>query len=50
MSFMYAFNNKVTGPASAIGDPTDTGNPFDPTQSISIDMDQWEIEFSFGWR
>lgn len=47
VSFMYAFNKKVTGPA---GNPMESGNPFDPTQSISIDMDQWEIEFSFGWR
>jgi len=39
MSFMYALNNKVTGP-----------NPFDPTQTISIDMDQWEVEIGFGWR
>jgi len=39
MSFMYAFNKKVTGP-----------NPLDPSQTISVDMDQWEIEFSYGWR
>jgi len=50
MSFMYALNNKVTGPASPVGDPTETGNPFDPFQTVAIDMDQWEIEFSFGWR
>ena len=47
VSFMYAFNNKVTGPA---GDPLESGNPFDPTQTISRVMDQWEIEFAFGWR
>ena len=39
VALMYAMNKKVTG-----------ANPFDPTQTISIDMDQWEIEFSFGWR
>ncbi|MGB5488170.1 MAG: outer membrane protein transport protein, partial [Lysobacterales bacterium] len=39
MAFMYGFNKKVTGP-----------NPLDPSQNISFDMDQWELEFSFGWR
>ena len=39
MSFMYGFNKKVTG-----------DNPLDPSQNISFDMDQWEVEFSFGWR
>jgi long-chain fatty acid transport protein len=39
MAFMYGLNKKVTGP-----------NPFDPSQDISFDMDQWEVEFSFGWR
>ena len=39
MAFMWGFNKKVTGP-----------NPFDPSQNIAIDMDQWEIEFSYGWR
>ena len=39
MSFMYAFNNKISGTS-----------PLDPTQTISLDMDQWEIEFSYGWR
>jgi len=48
MSFMYALNNKITGPASF--NPMTSGNPFDPTQTISIDMNQWEIEFGFGWR
>ncbi len=47
MSFMYALNKKVTGPA---GNPFESGNPFDPTQTVSIDMNQWEIEFGFGWR
>ena len=39
MSFMYGFNKKVTGI-----------NPLDPSQNISFDMDQWEVEFSYGWR
>jgi len=39
MAFMWGFNKKVTGP-----------NPFDPSQDIAIDMHQWEIEFSYGWR
>ena len=39
MSFMWAFNNKVSG-----------RSPFDPSQTINLDMDQWEIEFAYGWR
>lgn len=39
MAFMYGFNKKVTGP-----------NTLDPSQDISFDMSQWEVEFSFGWR
>jgi long-chain fatty acid transport protein len=39
VALMYATGKKVSGI-----------NPFDPTQTLSIDMDQWEIEFSFGWR
>jgi long-chain fatty acid transport protein len=39
MAFMYGFNKKVSGP-----------NTLDPSQTISFDMDQWELEFSFGWR
>ena len=39
LAFMYAFNKKVSGT-----------NPLDPTQTISFDMDQWEVEFSYGWR
>ncbi len=38
-AFMYAFNKEVSGVS-----------PLDPTQTISFDMDQWEIEFSYGWR
>lgn len=49
LAFMYAFNNKVSGPATPTN-PFLSGNPFDPTQTITLDMDQWEIEFSFGWR
>ena len=49
MSFMYALNNKVKGPASPMN-PFESGNPFDPTQTVDIDMDQWEIEFAWGWR
>ena len=51
MAFMYAPNKKITGgPAANPMIPMDSGNPFDPFQTISIDMDQWEIEFSYGWR
>ena len=39
MSFMYAFNKKVSG-----------ANTLDPTQNISFEMNQWEIEFSYGWH
>ena len=49
LSFMYAMNNKVKGPATFIN-PMTSGNPFDPTQTVEIDMDQWELEWSFGWR
>lgn len=49
LAFLYAFNNKITGPAD-LTNPFVTGNPFDPTQTISIEMYEWEIEFAFGWR
>jgi long-chain fatty acid transport protein len=39
MSFMYAPNNKVTGP-----------NNFDPTQTVTFEMYQWEVEASYSWR
>lgn len=39
MALMYAFNKKISGP-----------NTFDPTQTITLDMDQWELELSYGWR
>jgi long-chain fatty acid transport protein len=44
MSFMYAFKEKVSGP-NMLDYP-------DPAfaQSVSLDMSQWEIEFSYGWR
>ena len=48
MSIMYAPKVTVFGPSSM--DPFESGNPFDPTQSVSIDMKQWEVEFAFGWR
>jgi long-chain fatty acid transport protein len=44
MSFMWAFNNKVSGP-----NPLDYPDP-NIAQTVSIDMNQWEIEFSYGWR
>lgn len=39
MSFMYAPENSVTGPQN-----------FDPTQNVTWQMDQYEIEFSYTWR
>jgi long-chain fatty acid transport protein len=39
MSFMFAPNKKVTGP-----------NNFDPTQNVTFQMYQWEIEASYSWR
>jgi long-chain fatty acid transport protein len=39
MSFMYAPNNDVTGP-----------NNFDPTQNITFEMYEWEIEASYSLR
>jgi len=39
MSFMYAPNNKVTG----------TQN-FDPSQNVTFEMYQWEVEASYSWR
>jgi len=38
-SFMYAFDKKVSGT-----------NPLDPSQTITFNMSQWELEFGFGWR
>jgi len=39
VSFMYAPNHKQTGPQN-----------FDPTQTVSFEMRQWELEVSYGWR
>ncbi len=39
MSFMYAPNKKVTGPQN-----------FDPSQNVSFEMYQWEMEASYSWR
>jgi long-chain fatty acid transport protein len=39
VSFMYAPNKKVSGPQN-----------FDPTQNVSFEMYQWELEVSYGWR
>jgi long-chain fatty acid transport protein len=39
LSVMYAPSNEVTGP-----------NPFDPTQTITIEMYQWEVEFGYSWN
>jgi len=39
LSVMYAPSNDVTGP-----------NPFDPTQTITIEMYQWEVEFGYSWN
>ena len=38
-AFMYALNNSVKGT-----------NPFDPTQTIEIEMDQFELELSYTWK
>jgi long-chain fatty acid transport protein len=39
MAFMYAPNKKVTGPQN-----------FDPTQTVTFEMLQWEVEASYSWR
>lgn len=39
MAFMYAPNKSVTGPQN-----------FDPTQNVTFEMYQWEIEGSYSWR
>ena len=38
LSIMYAPKNTIQGP-----------NSFDPTQSIELDMHQFEIEFGYSW-
>jgi len=39
MSVMYAPDKSVTGP-----------NNFDPTQNVTFEMYQWEVEASYSWR
>ena len=39
MSLMYAPNNKVTGRQN-----------FDPSQDVTFEMYQWEVEASYSWR
>jgi len=39
VSIMYAPNKKQTGPQN-----------FDPTQTVSFEMHQFELEVSYGWR
>jgi len=39
VSLMIAPNKKVSGPQN-----------FDPTQTVSFEMYQWELEVSYGWR
>ena len=39
LAVMYALNNEVSGV-----------NAFDPTQTISLEMDQWEAELGYSWR
>jgi long-chain fatty acid transport protein len=39
LAVMYALDNDVTGP-----------NPFDPTQTITISMYQWEVELGYSWN
>jgi len=39
VALMYAPNNKVKGPQS-----------FDPTQNVTLQMYEWEVEVSYGWR
>jgi len=39
MSFMYAPNKSLTGPQN-----------FDPTQNVTFEMYQWEMEASYSWR
>jgi len=38
MSFMYAPSVKVSGPQN-----------FDPSQTVTFEMDQWDLEFSYAW-
>jgi long-chain fatty acid transport protein len=38
-SLMYAFEEDVTGP-----------NPFDPGQTITLTMSQWEVGLGYSWK
>ena len=39
VALMYAPNKKISGPQN-----------FDPTQEVTMQMYQWELEVSYGWR
>lgn len=39
LALMHAFKKRLSAP-----------NTLDPTQNISFDLYEWEIEFSYGWR
>ena len=39
VALMYAPNKKISGPQN-----------FDPTQEVTLQMYQWELEVSYGWR
>jgi hypothetical protein len=38
MSFMYAPSVKLSGVQN-----------FDPTQNVTFEMDQWDLEISYAW-
>jgi len=48
LSFMYAFENKITGPN--FFDFNQLAPPVGPPQDIEIRMYQWELELSYSWR
>jgi len=39
LAFLYALDNSITG-----------NNVFDPTQNITLEMDQFELEVSYSWK
>ena len=47
-SFMYAFENKITGPN--FFDFNQLAPPVGPPQDIEIRMHQYELELSYSWR
>jgi len=47
-SFMYAFENKITGPN--FFDFNQLAPPVGPPQDIEIRMHQYELEVSYSWR